>query len=59
MRQSTKADNGNRQDVETTDKNEAADLQRRAHDIIRQRPLLALTVALAGGYLAGRVLSRV
>lgn len=34
-------------------------LQRRANDFVHQRPLLALTMALAGGYLAGRVLSRV
>ena len=38
---------------------EAARLQRRAHDMIRERPLLALTLAVAGGYLAGRVLSRI
>lgn len=38
---------------------QAARLQRRANDFIHQRPLLALTMAVAGGYLAGRVLSRV
>ena len=38
---------------------QASRLQRRANDFVHQRPLLALTMAVAGGYLAGRVLSRV
>jgi hypothetical protein len=37
----------------------AARLQRRTHEMIRQRPLLALGLALLGGYCAGRILSRV
>lgn len=56
----TKSSNGKQDVAETRDwEDEAARLQRRAHDLIRQRPLLALTMAVAGGYLAGRVLSRV
>lgn len=56
MKQSTKSG----PDELTRDwEDEAARLQRRAHDLIRERPLLALTLAVAGGYLAGRMLSRV
>jgi hypothetical protein len=56
MKQSTKSGN----DVATRDwEGEAARLQGRAHDMIRERPLLALALAVAGGYLAGRVFSRV
>jgi hypothetical protein len=53
MRQS-KTQDGNPESSQTADQ-----LKQRAHDLIRQRPLLALTVALASGYLAGRVFSRV
>ncbi len=38
---------------------EAERLQHRANEFVRQRPLMALTMALAGGYIAGRILSRV
>lgn len=38
---------------------EAERLQHRANEFVRQRPLMALTMALAGGFLAGRILSRV
>jgi hypothetical protein len=55
MNKSNKADEAKTHEWE----NEAARLQRRAHDLIRERPLMALTLAVAGGYLAGRVLSRV
>ena len=56
MKQSTKSGS----EVSTREwEDEAARLQQRAHDMIRQRPLLALGLAVAGGYLAGRVLSRI
>lgn len=55
MTKTNKADEAKSREWE----DEAARLQRHAHDLIRERPLLALTLAVASGYLAGRVLSRV
>lgn len=59
MRQA-QSTNGNAESSQTHNWEDDADqLRRRAHDFIRQRPLLALTMAVASGYLAGRVFSRV
>ena len=56
--QQAQSHNGKANDAEDRE-NQTEQLRRQAHDFIRQRPLLALTMALASGYLAGRVLSRV
>jgi hypothetical protein len=58
MKQSTKSEDGERQQRRPWE-DEATRLQRQTNDLIRQRPLLALTMAVVGGYVAGRVLSRV
>jgi hypothetical protein len=56
MKQSTRSGDGEQRRAW---EEETARLQRRTNDFIRQRPLLALTMALVGGYVAGRALSRV
>ena len=37
---------------------DVADLDRRVRTMAREQPLLMLAVALAGGYLVGRIVSR-
>jgi hypothetical protein len=58
MRESKKSGNGEDEQHWAWEE-ETARLQRRTHDFIRQRPLLALTMAVVSGYVAGRALSRV